>query len=126
MRLPKLTGTMKRPVRLAVAFVCLASLFGGKHAAVCGIELYQDFISPYKGYRCAYGVHCGGPSCSEYGKQVISQEGVIVGTVLLFHRFQECGQAGMRARHNPVRAGECSDCVDSAICWTIICCEANK
>ena len=126
MRLPKLTLTMKKRVRLVTLFFFLASLFGGKHIAVGGIELYQRFISPYKGYRCAYGVHCDGPSCSEYGKQVISKEGVIVGAVFLFQRFQECGQAGMRFRHTPMRAGECSDCADSAICWSIICCEANK
>lgn len=110
-------------LQLVAIFLFIGLLFGGKHLAVGGIELYQRYISPYKGYRCAYGVHVGGPSCSEYGKRAISDNGVMVGTVLLFRRFQECGQAAMRARNNPVRAGECSDCADSAMCWSIICCD---
>ena len=118
--------TANRRIQLGSIIFCLALLFGGKFIALGGIELYQRYISPYKGYRCAYGVHCGGPSCSDYGKQVISEEGVVVGTVRLFHRFQECREAGMLVRNNPVRAGECSDCGDSAACWTIICCAASK
>jgi putative component of membrane protein insertase Oxa1/YidC/SpoIIIJ protein YidD len=41
-------------------------------AAIYLIDGYQRFISPYKGYTCAYRVHAGRAWCSAFGKRVIS------------------------------------------------------
>ena len=35
-----------------------------KAPALLAIRLYQRFISPYKGFSCAYRVHTGLPGCS--------------------------------------------------------------
>ena len=36
-------------------------------AALAAIRFYQRWISPYKGFRCAYGAHSGRCSCSTLG-----------------------------------------------------------
>jgi len=35
------------------------------------IVAYQRYVSPYKGFRCAYRAHTGGWSCSEYARRLI-------------------------------------------------------
>lgn len=54
------------------------------------ISGYQKYISPYKGFSCAYRVHANGLSCSAYGKRVISKHGVFMGLLLLNRRFYDC------------------------------------
>lgn len=54
------------------------------------IDLYQNFISPYKGYSCAYRLATGEVGCSGYGKKVISRFGLKTGYALLQRRFAEC------------------------------------
>lgn len=54
------------------------------------IDLYQNFISPYKGYSCAYRLATGEVGCSGYGKKVISRFGLKTGYSLLQRRFAEC------------------------------------
>ena len=63
-----------------------------KQLIVIFIEIYQKFISPRKGFCCAYKVVKGGRSCSEYGKYSISTFGVFKGSKLLMKRFQLCGR----------------------------------
>ncbi|HTW96462.1 MAG TPA: membrane protein insertion efficiency factor YidD [Candidatus Methylomirabilis sp.] len=57
------------------------------------ITVYQKFISPHKGYHCAYAAWHHDISCSEYGKREIAGEGVIKGLILLRQRFAECHSA---------------------------------
>ena len=58
------------------------------------ITIYQAFISPYKGFHCAYGkVHTDEASCSEYGKKVILEKGLIVGLNMLQNRLLDCKKA---------------------------------
>jgi len=96
---------------LIVLFLGILSL-GAKHIAIGGIGLYQRYISPYKGYACAHRVYYGRLSCSEYGKQVISDEGLAAGAMLLWQRFDECGEAATRVAASPTRAHYqgCEDC----------------
>ena len=54
------------------------------------IDLYQNFISPYKGYSCAHRIATGEVGCSGYGKKVISRFGLKTGYALLQRRFAEC------------------------------------
>lgn len=39
------------------------------------IRFYQRWISPYKGFRCAFGVLHGAESCSEFALRTIEQGG---------------------------------------------------
>jgi putative component of membrane protein insertase Oxa1/YidC/SpoIIIJ protein YidD len=54
------------------------------------IDLYQNFISPYKGFSCAHRLATGEVGCSGYGKKVISRFGLKTGYALLQRRFAEC------------------------------------
>ena len=84
---------------LLVCVVAMACLKPIAILAICG---YQRFISPYKGYRCAYGALYGGPSCSEFGKRSMREYGVIGGLILLRQRFEACHQAAVA-----IRGGRC-------------------
>ena len=57
------------------------------------IELYQATLSPDHGPLKSLNPHgyCRHhPTCSEYGKQVIGQRGVIVGSLLVLKRLLTC------------------------------------
>jgi putative component of membrane protein insertase Oxa1/YidC/SpoIIIJ protein YidD len=57
------------------------------------IEAYQRFISPYKGFRCAYRAARGRHSCSEFGKRALRRGGVLGFWPLLRRRFARCAEA---------------------------------
>ncbi|HEX8551601.1 MAG TPA: membrane protein insertion efficiency factor YidD [Abditibacteriaceae bacterium] len=61
--------------------------------AVAAISRYQHLISPRKGWACAYRVHRGGLSCSEWIKRAIARRGVRVGALLARRRFARCKAA---------------------------------
>jgi putative component of membrane protein insertase Oxa1/YidC/SpoIIIJ protein YidD len=75
-----------------VAVLGLAWL-AAKPAALHLIDGYQRWISPHKGYQCAFKQYHGGLSCSEYGEKVIAENGVFTGLLFLNARFDECSQA---------------------------------
>ena len=54
------------------------------------IRLYQRFLSPIKGYSCAYRVYTGKESCSAYGYQAIARYGVVTGYQLIRRRMDKC------------------------------------
>jgi len=58
--------------------------------AISGINGYQRYISPYKGYKCAYSYYTKGCSCSEYAKQSIENYGIIKSIPLINLRLKEC------------------------------------
>lgn len=62
------------------------------------IRLYQRFVSPYKGFGCAYRLHTGCASCSTLGYRAIRRHGLRVGLGLLGRRLDRCGEAHRRHR----------------------------
>jgi len=62
-------------------------------ATVSAIGVYQRYVSPHKGYCCAYRAHTGRSSCSEFGRRVIGKMGIAAGIRLLFDRFAACAAA---------------------------------
>lgn len=60
--------------------------------ALAAIGVYQRYVSPYKGFCCAYRVHRGGASCSALGARVIRRHGLAAGGVLLRQRLRRCGE----------------------------------
>lgn len=64
-------------------------------AALAAIDGYQRWISPYKGFRCAYSVAHGGPGCSGYAKAVIRDEGLWRAWQLMRVRFAACKAAAV-------------------------------
>jgi putative component of membrane protein insertase Oxa1/YidC/SpoIIIJ protein YidD len=66
-----------------------------RDVALFAIAGYQRYISPYKGYCCAYACRKGQPSCSEFGSRVISKYGIGRGLNLLNARLNACRVASM-------------------------------
>ena len=54
------------------------------------IILYQKYISPYKGFRCAYGCYHKTLSCSAIVKNIIAEHGLLVGWPLIKQQFANC------------------------------------
>lgn len=73
-----------------------------KYFAIGIINLYQKYISPYKGFSCAYSLGTGGLSCSAYGKLVISKYGVNKGYSLLKRRFSDCKFCSEKLTQNKI------------------------
>jgi uncharacterized protein len=75
------------------------------------IRIYQVYVSPYKGFRCAYHARTGRRSCSTFGFAAIDRQGVIVGLLLLRRRFRKCANATdmteTRTRIPVHQAGHC-------------------
>jgi putative component of membrane protein insertase Oxa1/YidC/SpoIIIJ protein YidD len=67
-----------------------------RSAALFAITLYQRYLSPYKGYCCAYRSYTGGASCSTLGFRVIRRFGIWDGLALLRERLALCGAAYRR------------------------------
>lgn len=85
-----LVGNMPTNRKLVIGLIVL-SFISSQYLAVGTIELYQSYISPNKGWVCAYGkVYPDEPSCSEYGKQQIINRGLLQGVYLLWQRFDDC------------------------------------
>lgn len=78
------------------------NIFDGtaRKAATYAIAGYQKYISPHKGFSCAYRLLHGGESCSNYFKRVIGEEGLITAIQVAEQRFQDCRTANeiLRAR----------------------------
>jgi uncharacterized protein len=61
-------------------------------AALAAIKGYQRYMSPYKGFCCAYRVHTGKAGCSQFGYRAISRFGIFDGLSVLKKRLALCGQ----------------------------------
>jgi len=62
-----------------------------RRAALILIRSYQRFVSPYKGFCCAYRVHTGRASCSTLGYRAIQRHGIFGGLSMLQKRTHRCG-----------------------------------
>jgi uncharacterized protein len=60
------------------------------------IRLYQRYLSPYKGFGCAYRVHTGRASCSVLGYRAVRHHGVLAGLGLTRRRTALCAVAHRR------------------------------
>ena len=57
------------------------------------IWVYQRWISPRKGYRCAHAVLHGGTGCSGFAKQAIREQGIWPALRVIRQRFRDCRAA---------------------------------
>ena len=99
---------MKKKILIFTAFMLVVST--SKYVALGSIDLYQKYISPNKGWKCAYAVaHVGELSCSEFGKVAIQNWGTVRGLNQLNDRFKGCGiaYAALGGQNNTANAGCC-------------------
>jgi putative component of membrane protein insertase Oxa1/YidC/SpoIIIJ protein YidD len=87
---------MIRPFRLNVA----------DRFALAMIAFYQRRLSPHKGFRCAFHARRGGRSCSEYGKRIILESGLVAGVTLIVQRLEECSAAARELRFSAPQTAE--------------------
>jgi putative component of membrane protein insertase Oxa1/YidC/SpoIIIJ protein YidD len=77
------------------------------------IRLYQRYLSPRKGFACAYRACTGGASCSELGYRAIRRYGLRGGLRVLDARLERCRLAASLQRRRTgwprAQAGDC-DC----------------
>lgn len=59
-------------------------------AAASAIGLYQRYVSPYKGFCCAYRAQTGRRSCSAYGKAIATRLGFVALIQALPKQFGRC------------------------------------
>lgn len=71
--------------------------------AVGLIGLYQRYLSPLKGFRCAHRARKHGrtSSCSEFAKRAIARLGVIAGLPLIERRFAKCSESARALEYEP-------------------------
>lgn len=60
------------------------------------IIFYRKFISPYKGYRCAYSAEGYGLSCSTFGLKVFSRFPFLTAFRLQYRQFHRCRGASKK------------------------------
>jgi len=85
-----------------------------KHIIIFFINIYQAYISPYKGFQCAYAFLYGGNSCSQAIKQTLLEEGCIKGFHYSRSRFKHCKNANNILKKRR-KEGAC-DCPLEGIC----------
>lgn len=68
------------------------------------ISAYQRYVSPHKGFCCAYRVHTGRKSCSVLGYRAVQRFGVRIGLAILRRRVHLCGVAYRRYQRPRARA----------------------
>lgn len=83
-----------------------------RRLVLAAISAYQRYMSPYKGFCCAYRTHTGRQSCSALGFRAVRRYGVIAGLAVLHRRTYLCGVAHRRfspTHRRPHRAqrGDC-------------------
>jgi putative component of membrane protein insertase Oxa1/YidC/SpoIIIJ protein YidD len=73
-------------------------------AAVTAIGLYQQYLSPYKGFRCAHRVKHGRNSCSQFAKRLIEKVGLMRFAPIFLRRLRRCGKAARDLKAAPMSA----------------------
>lgn len=68
------------------------------------LAFYQKFVSPYKGFKCAYGVWTGQSTCSAEAKKILKQDGLIAGWPKIQAQLQQCKVAYQLIQGVPVLA----------------------
>ena len=71
--------------------------------ALHAIAAYQRYISPHKGFCCAYRSPMGRLSCSSYAAKAIARSGILIGVRLTLRRLRRCSAAYAQAPANASR-----------------------
>ena len=94
----------------------------GDRLAVLSIAGYQKYLSPHKGFACAYRLLHNEHSCSQYIKDQIQERGLLQAIPLARQRFQACREAKITLQNQSRKkkrrqfncADGCDDCIGSS------------
>ncbi|WP_442927663.1 membrane protein insertion efficiency factor YidD [Microcoleus sp. A003_D6] len=62
------------------------------------VRIYQKYLSPRKGFSCAYSRLYGDESCSEYFRQIVKSQGINKAIPLFQERLRKCQMAHMKLK----------------------------
>lgn len=71
-------------------------MLGMRALVLMAIRGYQRYLSPHKGFCCAYRAHTGRCSCSALGYRAVRRYGTLNGIAVLRRRMYLCGVAHRR------------------------------
>lgn len=74
-----------------------------RRLVLAAIRCYQRYVSPHKGYGCAYRMHTGRHGCSALGYRAVRRFGALGGLKVLRRRLYLCGVAYRRHAEFPRR-----------------------
>lgn len=86
--------------------------------ADCVIGGYQCYLSPYKGFSCAYRVlneERGEASCSSFARLLIAEKGLGASFPEIRERFKQCGMAHRTLREQKARLINAEDLLHANI-----------
>lgn len=91
------------------------------------IGAYQRYLSPHKGYCCAYRVHTGRRSCSAYARRVNQRLGFFALIEALPEQFSRCRVAYQtmhtatalenKDKNNKICKDTCDPCQTASCCF---------
>lgn len=79
-------------------------------ACLGAVRLYQICVSPHKGFKCAHAYLTGGPSCSDYAREMITRFGCVHAVTKMRRRFEECRIAAAEVAKLPPDVLAITDC----------------
>ncbi|EPF2927909.1 membrane protein insertion efficiency factor YidD [Vibrio navarrensis] len=83
------------------------------------IRFYRKYISPIKGYKCAFGEGGHGLTCSTYGLMIFKRYSAPIALKLLKRRFARCASVAKKCGNQKARNALCD--------FTMCCCmKANE
>ncbi|BDX08547.1 hypothetical protein MACH26_40680 [Planctobacterium marinum] len=101
-----------------------------KTISILAIRIYQKFLSPYKGFRCAHAALYKGDSCSNAVLKIIEQQGLVRGYCLIRQRFNDCKAAHVvlveKKDKDKKEKGKWYDCCDPSPACNVTSCSKNK
>lgn len=90
-------GIILHSVTLLPPIARIAQNFGFRpiidQVTIKGIRDYQKYVSPHKGFCCAYRKLHGTESCSEFLRQAVQVQGLVAAIPLFQERLAACKQA---------------------------------
>jgi putative component of membrane protein insertase Oxa1/YidC/SpoIIIJ protein YidD len=105
-------GIVLRSVSLLPPIARVAQYFGFRSSVdrvvMRGVRDYQKYVSPYKGFCCAYRKLHGSESCSEFFRQTVQIQGLAAAIPLFQERLAACKQAHLtlKVRAQAAQAAE--------------------
>lgn len=102
-----------------------------RYLSIACIKLYQKFISPKKGYRCAHSVLHGGTGCSGAVIQIINENSIFSWRKLIKQRFSDCKSASKELKEkkknkNCLKKCDISDACDSCDACDVDMCDLGS
>ncbi|AFY35472.1 membrane protein insertion efficiency factor YidD [Calothrix sp. PCC 7507] len=74
-------------------------------AAIASLNVYQQHLSPYKGFSCPHRLLNGGESCSDYVKRVLINQNLQTAIQMAPQRFRACKLAAQTLQSQRAEGG---------------------